>query len=757
MKEKLNKIRLIAAITVAAIGIALIIFKVVPALNKTVSASDPAQNTQNTAVQAAGAKKTVELPEEDKFSLAAESSGLRLWVDQTTAHFKLESKKSGQVWRSYPDPEQWSGETITGTWKNNLLSPVMVEYIDLNDFKAQSKIISWSEDNGLLEGFQKTADGFKVTFHFAGTRFKIPIEVRLKDDYVETRILDGDIREEKLSLLNVKLYPMFGAETAYGQEGYLFLPDGSGALVRFKENTENTDRFVYLESVYGNDSAFFNESTERNPVKMPVFGIKSENQAFVGVLTEGEEYAKLFAAPGGAYGQSYWVTPEWQYRVKYYQNTSNTNQTGFFTYNRERFSVPERTVRYYPLEDTQSNYSGMAVKYREYLMKEKNLKVLEPDDENIPFFVDIIGADLKVGLLWDKYLKGTSTAEAEEMIKALYGLGIRNISVNYKGWQRWGYSSYGGLFPVDSRIGGNDGMKKFIKFAHSLDIPVYLTVNYSRNNNGGDGFISRYHGLQDLGGTILEEKNISNGDVISFTSPEFEAQTLLKDLKTYRELGADGISFDDGAGILLNSDYNSRYRASRSETKLLHWDVLRQVKEALGGVRAVNPNFYSLEQINHIELLPEDYSYDWFEDEAVPFAQIVLHGLITYTSEWSNTREEYRIGFLRSIEYGSYPGYVFIDAVSADLYGAYSAGYYSMNYREWETKAVEEYQRYNQVFKDLQDKLITGHRTLAPNVKETVYEGGKTIIVNYNREAYSDGTIQVPGQDFISIERGERP
>jgi hypothetical protein len=66
MKEKLNKIRLIAAITVAVAGIALIIFRVVPALNKTASASDQAKNTQNTAVQAAGAKKTVELPEEEQ-------------------------------------------------------------------------------------------------------------------------------------------------------------------------------------------------------------------------------------------------------------------------------------------------------------------------------------------------------------------------------------------------------------------------------------------------------------------------------------------------------------------------------------------------------------------------------------------------------------------------------------------------------------------------------------------------------------------
>ncbi|OPX44968.1 hypothetical protein CLHUN_12000 [Ruminiclostridium hungatei] len=765
MKEKPYIIRLAVIISVIIPGILLIVFQVVPLINKTLIYSSESQNSQtadsqgtNAVQPVAGAKRTIQLPDEDKFILAAQSSKFRLWVDNETAHFKLESKQNGRIWRSYPDPEQWSKETITGTWKNNLLSPAMVEYIDLADFKAQSKIISWSEDNGQLENFKITGEGFRVTFHFSGTQFKIPVEVKLKDDYIETTIIDDSIQEVKLNLISLKLYPMFGAEPAYGQEGYLFLPDGSGALVRFKENLSNTnDSSVYLETVYGRDSAFYNESTSRNPVNMPVFGIKSANQAFVGVITEGEEYAKLFAASGGAFGQSYWVTPEWQYRVKYYQNTSNTNNTGFFTYNKKRFSVPKRSVRYYPLEESRSDYTGMAVKYREYLMNEKKLKVLRPKSDKTPFFVNIVGADVKRGLIWDHYLKGTSTSEAAQMIKSLYDMGIDNMTVIYSGWQKGGYSSYGGLFPVDSRLGGSTGMKEFIEFAHSLKIPVYLNSIYSQNNNGGDGFISRYHGLQDMGGTLLEQKNYSNGDIITQTSPRFEAKTILRDLKKYQELGADGINFDNGTGSLLNSDFNNRYKANRSEVKTLQEDVLRQVKQALGGVSAAKANFYALEQVNHIDRLADDYSYDWFEDEAVPFAQIVLHGLITYTSDWSNFREEFSTGFLKGIEYGAYPSYVFTDSASSDMFGAYSTNYYSMDYREWETKAYEEYKRYNQVFADLQDKMIMGHRRLVSGVAEITYEGGKIIVVNYNENPYSYGNIQVPGQDFISIEGGKKP
>ncbi len=57
MKEKLNKIRLIAAITVAVAGIALIIFRVVPALNKTASASDQAKKYSEYGSTGCGGKE----------------------------------------------------------------------------------------------------------------------------------------------------------------------------------------------------------------------------------------------------------------------------------------------------------------------------------------------------------------------------------------------------------------------------------------------------------------------------------------------------------------------------------------------------------------------------------------------------------------------------------------------------------------------------------------------------------------------------
>lgn len=717
-------------------------------------AQPAAAATTAAATASAGAGKTpsAELPDESSFKLAAESQTLRLLADSASGHFKVEDKRNGRVYRSYPDPAFWPKETITGTWRNNLRSPMMLGLLDMGNPKAQPKIVSLIEDKGTIDNFKTIEGGFSLTFNFKTSGFKIPVEVKVNGDAVETRIIDSGIEEGKLSLLNLKLYPMFGAAPSTGGDGYLLIPDGSGALIDFKENKTN-DFSVYWESIYGSDVSFFNDNVNRLTATMPVFGLKAGASAFVGIMEGGEEYVKLFASPSGAYGSYNWITPEQQYRIKFFQNTSQKRDTGFYTYSKQMFKTTQRVTKYYLL-DGQTDYVGMASRYRDYLMQEKGLKRMNAVGSKVPMFVDIVGADKKKGALWDKYLKGTSTSEAMEMVKRLYGLGIEKMSIGYFGWQEGGYSQYGGVFPVDQRLGGNEGMKQFVRFAHSLQMPVFLAASYTMNNTDKDGFNAKYDGLRNLAGRVLTFENRTNKSTTTLVSPKYAAEVVGNDLPTYKELGVDGIYFEDGIGRYLNSDFNDRYAASRTEGIKVQQSILQQTREALGGVSVERPNFYSIGQITHMHRMEDDYSYDLFVDRAVPFAQIAVHGLLTYTSEWSNVRDQYRSEFLRSIEYGSYPSYIFTAAASRDMKGAYSLWYYSMNYRDWEASAVEEYQRYNQALGDVQNQFIVGHRILSPGVFETTYEGGKRLVVNYGTAPYSGGGLQVPAQDFVVIPGG---
>jgi hypothetical protein len=553
--------------------------------------------------------------------------------------------------------------------------------------------------------------------------------------------------------LNVKLYPLFGAEPTIGQDGYLLLPDGSGSLIHFSKD-RILQQLTYNESVYGPDLSYYNENTGRQRIGVPVYGLKSGDQAFVAVIAEGEAFANVYAAPAGAVGSSNWVTTEWQFRKRFFQSVSKSTGEGFYTYSGEKFQTGARATRYYPLAQDKSDYAGMAEAYRNYLIAEKGVKPAAQHEQDVPLFIDIAGADIEKGLFLDSYLKATTTKEAERVVRDIYGLGIRHINVHYLGWQQDGYSTHGGYFPVDKRIGGNEGMKQFISFAHSLDIPVYLTANYTLNTNGDDGFWWRRDGLRNLAGTVLELKPNPDQDASVFVSPKFYEKTVKADLAAFKALGADGIYFEDGIGQQVNTDFNTRYRASREDVVNVQRSILEQARETLGGVTANNANFYTLDQLDHIHRLTGDYSYDVFVSEAIPFAQMVLHGLRTYTLEWSNMRDEWEDEFLKSIEYGAYPAYILSGDRSESLKQAYSLQQYSLNYKEWTAKIAEEYARSNEALAGVQDRFIIAHRTLAPGVKETVYEGNYRIVVNYNESAYSKDGVSVAAKDFVVLKGG---
>ncbi|WP_127580013.1 DUF5696 domain-containing protein [Paenibacillus koleovorans] len=697
-----------------------------------------------------------ELPAEDRFRPVAESASLRLLADPVTAHFQVVSKSSGQVWRSYPDPQAWAGEKIAGAWRNNLLSPIIVEYVNLANYKSTSKVAGLIDEAGFLEQYQTTADGFTVTFVLPKGQFKIPIRVTLKDDYVETTILDGGIVEGALSLLNAKLYPLFGSQASAGQDGYLFVPDGPGALIRFK-----TDRIMplltYNHSIYGQDPAFFREDTGRQRIALPVFGLKSGAQAFLAVVGPGEAFANVFAAPSGSIGQSNWITAEWQYRKRFFQSVSKSTDQGFFTYSGERFTAPERTIRYYLLGSNAGDYAGMAAAYRSHLQREGELKRLEGTKPDIPLYIDLIGGDIEKGLVIDSYISATPASDAITLLQDVHNTGVRQVKVQFAGWQQDGYSTHGGYFPVESKLGGNAGMKRFIDLAHGLGVPVYLSANYTLNTNGDDGFWSRRDGLRDLAGNVLQAQTGWREDPGTMVSPKFYKKVIQSDLPEYKKLGADGIYYEDGIGALLPTDFNSKYLSSRADVIAVQRDLIRETADALGGVAAGNANAYAWKGLSHLHRLTDDYSYDIFVDEAIPFAQIVLHGSLTYTSEWSNMRSESRADFLRSIEYGAYPAYVFSASSSDKLRRAYTVWQYSLNYKDWLPSIKQEYERANEALGAVQAKWIVGHRTLAPGVKQTEYEGGYKIIVNYNRTEYAAGSLRVPAQDFAVVKGGASP
>lgn len=758
----------------------------------TQTAAEPATQTEtkketNTTAQtkkaSTPAKSNGKLPDETQFEKIAENGKLLLKADKASGHFIVTSKTTGEVWRSFPNPKDWQDKLNTDAWKVHLASPFMFRYVEFNLRKDLLKETNFYAQKGVISEFEVTDQGFKVIYDMPGLGFIIPVEVKLGEDFVETKVLaeglvdelvipkeeavtvDKNGKEVKAKpkkdpmarLASIRLFPFLGAQTSKDEDGFLYIPDGPGALIDFKERRAGTQN-LYTERVYGDDWAYSNRNTmsDRNPITMPVFGIKSNKQALLGVITEGEEYANVVAAPSGSFSQFNWVAPEYQYRFKFFQPTDTKKLNGYLTYSKE-ITKSDRATRYYLLEeqDEEISYVTLAARYRELLMKESAMTPLEGDQAKLRLQLHLLGGDTEDGFLWDSYLPLTTTKQAEGIVQELSALGVDNMDITYLGWQNDGYSKFGGDFPVPDKLGGNQGMKKFTDFAHSKGYTVYLDASsYTYNRGGKDGFRKNRDGLRDLASSVIESMNWDSRRK-TFVSPQFMKGVIEGDLEEARSLGINGYLFGNGIGSFLNTDFNENYLTTRQQSKEIQSQLFEKTKETFGSVKGARGNAYTFPYITHMDNMASNFSYDLFIDRVVPFAQIALHGLTTYSFEYANLSDDYADNFLKGIEYGAVPSFVVTNASSQELLKSLSLHqFYSTNYKDWLEEIVSQYQKYEEVLGDVQNEFITGHREIVSGVFETTYSNGKQVIVNYNNKDVLVDGLAVKAKDYIVSKGG---
>ncbi len=691
-----------------------------------------------------------ELPLEDMMHLMAENDQLQLFADSATGHFKIVDKRKGDVHYSYPNPEHWLDEQQKGNWRFHIRSPLIIEYMDFGIPNVKSKLTSFAAQLGEVEHFTAIEKGFSLKFKIANMGLSIPVEVTLESDYVQTRIKDDELIEEEPKLISLELYPFFGAaHSVAGQEDYILIPDGSGALIPFRDS-QDVNNQMYEQRVYGVDYAFdtIQTSSSVKQITMPVYGMRTGDQGFMAVVDEGEAYSRIVASPAGVYSSYNWATVKQMYRDSFRMIPNQKKADEFFvTYNVEKRFGSDRTVRYYVFDSTENTYVGMGKKLREYLMQTYQI-TRQAANNKLQLRLSIVGAGTKKGRITNSILQQTTFSQSVQIMQRLNGLGIDRMAVTLHGWQHGGAGQYGGFFPIESDLGGRGALKDLVSYAHSLGFPVYLNVEYQYNNTGKGGFSARTQGMRDMSGTLLKHSGIQ------LVSNQFVLDSLQEDLGYYVELGVDGLEYQS-MGRNLSSDFNSKYGADRVAIQHVQERIFELANSTLGSAAGTNVNRYALASIDHIQELPNDHSYYSFSQRSVPFIQIALHGLVSYSSKYINNYSEYEDDMLKDIEYGYHPSFVVTWEDTKLKYSTQYNNLFSTKYDDWESEIVVIYDRLDTALAAVQHLFIVDHLQHSDMVYETVYEDGHRIIVNYGEKPFVLDSYTVPARNFIGIQGGE--
>lgn len=691
----------------------------------------------------------------DGMDMVGESKLLQLYADSKTGAFILYQKDTGAIWRSNPDT---ASDDSLGQGKKRLLeSQLEIRYYDAKSMSQErvSKIASVNK-NGLSA--EKAENGIIFRYSFVSEGISIPIQYTLQEDHLQVSVLIDQIEETAENrLIDISLLPYFGAANTT-EQGYFFVPDGSGSLIHFNNGKYNGS--AYQQKVYGEDLIVAQERLDyfSETAKFPVLGISKNSGSVLSVVQDGAAFAQVNAYVAGM---------KKNYNVAYFSfnyrpydtvmlDSSSSRAKEVVVLSDKKAQCDTFTVDYYPLA-TGSGYADMALKYKELLISEGSLTKTTAQHQNLPVYINSYGAVKKKGsFLWipvDVMKPLTTYQDAATMITDLKAAGIADIVFSYEGWTAGGMT---GKMPVkgkyESVLGSKNDFQTLLQTAKESGITFLPGINLTDFYQSGNGYakgsstaknLNKSPSLQYRYSPFSLVKDLDTAPYYLF-SPRLYSDALNKFYKKYN-LNLDGISLKT-LGYKFYSD-SGKEGYDRAETLEFVTGALKQAAEQ-GSVLTKSANLYAACVSDYISEVPVSSSGFDITDQSVPFYQIVMSGYKNYSIPSVNLSYDTNFSLLKALETGSSLTFDFNAQNFEDTAGTPIESVYNSNYRDWVELAAEQSKILNDVYQKTGNHCIVAHLSLAEDVYCTSFENGTSVAVNYSDRDFVFEGQNVPAKGY---------
>ncbi|NIK77127.1 hypothetical protein FHS15_002252 [Paenibacillus castaneae] len=696
------------------------------------------------------------------FERIGQNDRMALYMNMETFAIQVQDRTSGYIWSSVPSESDFQAEELNEDWKNAMQSPFLVDYFGEDAFRTSSNYMSLQ---GKAASVNAIDNGLEVTYELPDLQVTMTMQVALEEDGLVVKLLNDSIQENGPSrIASVQLYPFLGAVRDAAVPGYLFIPDGSGALIRFTNNHTSFDE-PYVGQIYYNDIGIGGFEGAYNKVGYPVFGVVHgvKKNALMGVVEDGKMNAEIVAYPSGVNTNFNWVSTRFNIRTSYYQPTSKT-MGGINMYTKTKLEG-DKQIRYRLLSGEQADYVGMAQDYRSYLQshdmlpKEKNGNTHSGE---IPLRIDMLGSEMTTGIFKRGVMKMTSFNEAELILQDLKKSGIDNIRAGLQGWSKGGATAAQPAAPnFEKVLGGSKGMKSLLEYAKNENIDLYLNTDYTNMLGGSPRVEPRVDSVRMITNRLIEYKYVSRyvsdlfRDIKAYMlSPDKALSLATEDFRTFNKEGIQSVAIN-GTGYLLYSDYNKKKTINRTQAADIYGNLSEEAAKQSIGLSWYQPNDYMLKHTAAYFDMPLNSSQFMYATDTVPFLPMVLHGVMDYYAEYGNNNADPELDLLRMIEYGAYPSYLVTKEPSWKLQNTPSGYLYTTEYKDWAPQIKKQYAKANEALKQVKDAVMTGRTIMNFGIIKVSYDNGVDIWVNYTSENYSQGSISVKARD-VTVTGGNR-
>ncbi len=700
-----------------------------------VSTDYTVETVENSVESPVGIVETVESNVEKDFRECASNDDYILLVDDLSGIIALENKNTGYTWYSSP-PDAESDDTASEIIKKEILSSNILRY-GIPEKRTNNNYLR-SNTGDCNFSVTDIDNGIRITYSYSAG-FEFPVDYTLESDCFKASLKVSEIRETNPMNIatEVTIMGSFGAGSDK-EDGYFVVPDGSGALIRF-----NNGRTAYSQTVYGADITAVpaTRSADTQQIYLPMYAIVKQDNAMLVVAEKGDSNAYITAKVSGQSNSRYNLcrfTFVLRNTDTFYMSGNSTDK--FTVFEQGDIKSDDIVLKYYPIAKKDVSYIDIAVKYRDYLLQNG----LEPKKSSSAVYINLYGgAEKKKNIFGIPVTVKQSTTDYNQATKVLSELknkGADNLVVSYKNWTDDGMEN---KIDTDAKpsgtLGGKSDFSNFLDLIGTNNFLFYPTAD-NRDFVSGNGYNSLESTCIRVSGQYSRIVSYDRAYGIpdgfsknkSLLSPEYFNEVFTETAENYSKSGLTGIS----TATLTTSLYGDygKDRLSRFNAMELTENTLQNLSESLSdGILADGANAYALPYISHITNVPVESSrFDIFSED-VPFYQIVLHGIIPYTSTAVNSSPNPTEVLLKSVATGCLPCYDIIAEKTDVLKDTELDVYYYANADGWIDDIAESYNSLKPLYKRIADCMITGYN-VDGNIITTTYSDGTITKINLDSQ-----------------------
>lgn len=634
-------------------------------------------------------------------------------------------------------------------------------YEDLEDDGYSYTGGNVEEDTGGKIGSELIKNGIRVTFAVNKAKSLIPIDFYLENGSVKVAVDPKNIKEFDIAqIISVGLTPFMcsGKNSEKGStDSYVVIPSGSGALM-YTDNRGGDVARAFSGEIYGDDltRSQYQDTDNNSNISMPFFGIKTGENGIMATVESGADVCDIKAQAGDPItGYSY------AYAYCDLRGQSRVYLTGV---NRSKYvdnlsQIDPVIVSYDYLTGEDATYYGMAKRYRQKLISDGKLK---KSGANKLLNVNLIGSFMKdnlfLGIPTEDAVSLTTYDQATEMLTNLKDVSGGSLSAVLTGFGERGVEArkIAAGYTLWGASGSKNDLKNFIENNKTLKVPCFFNfdvLTFSKSgagiNQNSDSALNNTHIAAPIKSYHINKRNTDNSKYYRYFVSRDKVQGVIdKTVDLANEYGINNISYNT-IGALKYADYkDDKYPSGANMSNDIN-TAINTVTAKDKKVLVDSANDYAACAADVLTGCPVTSNREWVFDTDIPLYQIVFQGYKENYAAAINTAADQKDVFLRAISTGSGLSFTLIHDYDIELIKENQYAYGSCVYQD-NLGSIETYISLCKDFlTSVADKSITAHSVLNGGVTKTVFEGGKTVYVNYgDKQIVADG-VTVPAKNFV--------